>query len=76
VIHAVAKPRLVDPVAAFRERAEARALLWSLGEYTLHEAVDGLQADAERDGLPELIGSDEVQQIIAQAFAPFREVQP
>jgi hypothetical protein len=72
---AAAKPRHVDPVDAFIERAEARGLLWSLGEYTLIEAVDVLQADAERDGLLELIGQDRVQEILSTAFAPYRDAQ-
>jgi hypothetical protein len=71
---AVAKPRLVDPIDAFRERAEARAMLWSLGEYSLHEAVDVLQLDAaERAGLLDDLGQDRVQQIMAQAFSEYRE---
>ena len=69
---AVAKPRLVDPVDAFRERAEARAMLWSLGEYSLHEAVDVLQLDAERAGLLDDLGQDRVQQIMAEAFSEYR----
>jgi hypothetical protein len=43
--------RRIDPVDVFLERAEARAYLWSIGDLDLHEAVDVLQADAERDGL-------------------------
>ena len=57
---------------AFRERAWARAYLWSVGELDLHEAVDQLQRDAERDGLVGLIGQDSVQQIMADAFRPYR----
>jgi hypothetical protein len=41
----------VDLLHAFIERANARAYLWSIGEYALHEAVDQLEADALRDGL-------------------------
>jgi hypothetical protein len=59
----------IDPVAVFIARAEARALLYAAGEFDLHEAVDKLQADAERDGLIAAIGQDEVQRIIAEAFA-------
>jgi hypothetical protein len=62
-----------DPVAVFTARAEARALLWQAGEFDLHEAVDILQRDAERDGLVDQIGQDEVQRIIAAAFAPVRD---
>jgi hypothetical protein len=52
----------------FIARAEARALLWHCGEFDLHEAVDKLQADAERDGLITLLGQDAVQQIMTEAF--------
>jgi hypothetical protein len=54
-------------------RAWARAYLYSIGELTLQEAVDVLQRDAERNGLVRLIGQDAVQQIIADAFRPYRE---
>jgi len=67
---AAAKVRTVD---AFRLRAEARAMLYAAGEYSLIEAVDELQASAEASGLVAGIGQDEVQAIIAAAFAPFRE---
>jgi hypothetical protein len=72
---AAAKVRTVDPVDAFRLRCEARAMLWDAGEYTLIEAVDGLQGDAEASGLVEHVGQDQVQQIISAAFAPYREAQ-
>jgi hypothetical protein len=65
--------RRVDLVDVFIEHAEARAYLWSIGDLDLHEAVDVLQADAERDGLVERIGQDGVQEIIAAAFRSFRE---
>jgi len=49
-------------------------MLWSLGEYSLHEAVDVLQLDAaERAGLLDDLGQDRVQQIMAQAFSEYRE---
>jgi hypothetical protein len=57
---------------AFCERAEARAYLFHVGEYSLTEAVDVLQADAVRSGLVAEIGQDGVQAIIAQAFARVR----
>jgi hypothetical protein len=60
----------VDPLDAFKLRAEARAYLWVAGEYDLHEAVDVLQATAVRDGLVDRIGQDAVQEILAAAFAP------
>jgi hypothetical protein len=55
-------------LAVFIARAEARALLWQAGEMDLHEAVDELQATAERDGLVAEIGQDAVQEIITRAF--------
>jgi hypothetical protein len=62
----------VDPLDAFIERVQSRARLWSVGELTLHDAVDQLQADAVRDGLIKQIGQDAVQQIMADAFAPYQ----
>lgn len=64
--------KCVDSLDAFIERASARAYLWSIGEYELHEAVDQLEADAKRDGLNELIGIDGIQRILSEAFAPYR----
>ena len=66
---AIIRVNLLD---AFIERADARAYLWSIGELTLHEAVDVLQADAERDGLIEQIGQDQIQKILAECFASYR----
>jgi hypothetical protein len=68
---ATAKPRLVDPLAAFRARCEARAYLWSIGEIDLHEAADLLALAAEASGLD----TDEAQRIMADAFRPYRKVQ-
>jgi hypothetical protein len=59
------RPSVLD---VFIARAEARALLWQAGEFDLHEAVDELQAAAERDGLVAEIGQDAVQEIITRAF--------
>jgi hypothetical protein len=58
---------------AFTERANARAYLWSVGEYELHDAIDQLQGDANRDGIVHLIGTDAVQAILASAFRPYRD---
>jgi hypothetical protein len=63
----------VDALAVFELRAAARAPLWAEGELDLHDAVDALQASAERDGLIDRIGQDAVQAIMATAFAPFRK---
>jgi hypothetical protein len=54
----------VDLVDAFIERTKARAYLWSIGDLTLHEAVDGLI---------ERVGADTLQQILSDAFRPYRE---
>lgn len=70
---AAAKVATVDPVDAFRLRCEMRAYLFVIGEIDLHEAVDVLRLDAERDGLVELLGQDAVQTIMAGAFSPYRE---
>jgi hypothetical protein len=56
----------------FRVRAEARAILYAVGELELHEAVDKLQADAEVNGLIAEIGQDAVQHIMSEAFAKVR----
>jgi hypothetical protein len=64
----------IDPLTALIVRADARAFLWSVGEYTKHEAVDLLQRDAERDGLIALHGQDAIQQILARAFERYAEV--
>jgi hypothetical protein len=61
-----------DAVAIFSARCEARAMLWAAGEFDLHEAVDKLQHDAERDGLVADVGQDAVQEIISKAFGVVR----
>ena len=66
----------INLVDVFIERAEVRAYLWSIGELTLHEAVDVLQADAERDGLIEQIGQDQIQKILGECFASYRYGEP
>jgi hypothetical protein len=58
----------IDPLTVFKARAEARAILWAACEIDLHEAVDVLQEDAERDGLVTLLGQDAVQAILHDAF--------
>jgi hypothetical protein len=40
----------------------------------LHDAVDQLQHDAERDGLIDRLGQDAVQAIMSEAFSKNREV--
>jgi hypothetical protein len=63
----------LDPFLVFVARAEARALLWQANFMDLHEAVDKLQADAERDGLVAAIGQDRLQQILSAEFAKVRD---
>lgn len=63
----------VAPIDVLRLRAEARALLWAEGEIkSIPEAVDPLQAFAVTSGLVDEIGEDQVQRIIADAFASYR----
>ena len=47
-------------------------MLWAACEFDLHEAVEKLQHDAERDGLVADIGQDAVQGIMAEAFKRVR----
>ena len=47
----------------FRERCEARTILYEAAELSLREAVDVLQADAERTGLVNMLGQDAVQSL-------------
>ena len=61
-----------DRLAVFELRAWARARLWQVGELSLHDAVDELQAAAERDGLVDKLGQDGVQHILAEAFGRVR----
>jgi hypothetical protein len=62
----------IDPLAVFKARAKARAILWAACEIDLHEAVDVLQADAVSTGLVAGRGQDAVQRILADAFHRFR----
>lgn len=61
-----------DLVAVLELRAWARAYLWSVCEFGLHEAVDQLQADAAFEGLLDAIGQNAVQAILRDAFHQFR----
>jgi hypothetical protein len=69
----VARP--ANPVAVFKARCEARAMLYAAGEFELIEAVDVLQASAVASGVLDLIGQDAVQGLMAAAFAP-RDASP
>lgn len=62
-------PPLHNPkIEIFRERCEARALLWCSGFLHLHDAVDELERSAVDSGLVNEIGHDAVQKIMADAF--------
>ena len=76
VMTAAVAIKRINLLDVFIERAEGRAYLWSIGELSLHAAVDVLQADAEHDGLIEQIGQDQVQKNLAECFAPYRDGDP
>ena len=59
-------------LAVLVARAEARALLWLAGELDLHDALNELWHAAERHGVVAELGQDEVQRLLADAFAPVR----
>lgn len=56
-------------------RADARAILWASASLTLHDAVDELQAAAERSGLVRAVGQDHIQKIMGDAFARQRDAE-
>ena len=62
----------IQPADVFWARCEARALLYTAGEFTLHESVDPLQAAADASGLVHEIGQDAVQALMAKAFSKAR----
>jgi hypothetical protein len=66
-----ARPR-PTAIEVFEARCWARAELFAIGEYDLHEAVDVLQEAAVASGLVAKIGQDQVQEMIAEAFAKVR----
>jgi hypothetical protein len=59
----------ITPLAVFRERASARALLVESGLMNLQDAVDGLQETAVSQGLVAQHGQDEIQHILSETFA-------
>jgi hypothetical protein len=70
-------PLAPDPLAVLQLRSECRAYLWWAGLIeTIPEAVDPLQAFAVASGLVDALGADQVQQMLVDAFAPFRECEP
>jgi hypothetical protein len=71
--NAKTKATLNSTPEIFRACCGARAYLYSIGEYDLHEAVDGLQEHAERHGLIDEIGQDAVQHLMSEAFRHARD---
>jgi hypothetical protein len=69
-------PRLIVPpsaiLAQFAKRARIRASLAAAGELPLARAVGALYAQARNDGLTRRFGPDLIQQIVVDAFAPYR----
>jgi hypothetical protein len=64
------------PIDVLKLRAEARALLWAEGEIdSIPAAADPLQRYADESGLVEAIGQDTVQQVLGDAFLPYREAE-
>ena len=61
-----------EPLDIFRERCAARAYLVEIGDLAFLDTVDGLQCDAEFDGLPDQYGADAVQAVMAAAFGGTR----
>ena len=66
------RDRQAEPLDVLRVRAEARAYLFAIGDIELHEAVDVLEQYAIESGLVRKIGADLVQEIIGNAFQPYR----
>ena len=55
-------------VECWAARTIARSVLWLEGAMDLHAAVDGAWAAAERAGLVDDFGADEIQSAMALAF--------
>ena len=60
---------MIPALDVFTLRCWARAYLFAVGEFSLHEAVDVLWAAALTTGLVKNLGPDKVQTIVADAFA-------
>jgi hypothetical protein len=62
-------PNVLTPLEKFHHRCHVRAVLWQLGEFELHEAVDDLEALARELQLD----IDVAQVEMANAFAAVRD---
>lgn len=67
---AIPRPVALGDVHDFIECCDQHVWFCNEGWISLHTAVDNLQALAERWGLVDEIGQDEVQRLMANAFAP------
>lgn len=65
----IAEGEIDDPVAYFADLACDAGLQVHVGRIALHFAVDELQTCAVRSGLIDAIGQDDVQALMAEAFA-------
>lgn len=59
---------LPSALEVFELRCWARAYLFAVGEYSLHDAVDELQDFADRLGLIDQLGQDAVQAEMQRHF--------
>jgi hypothetical protein len=66
---AISEHQSAKLLIVLRERAEAKAVLIANGYLDLQSAVDELWAAAERDGLVDEFGADEVQRVLSESFA-------
>lgn len=64
--------RPAPPIDVLCLRASVRAYLWAIGDLDLQEAVDALEQYAHASGLVREIGQDLVQEVIGNAFRPYR----
>jgi len=65
-----------SPIDVLRARAEAKVLLIHNGYYQdFQSAVDELWAAAERDGLVEKFGVDEIQRVLSESFARWQQYE-
>jgi hypothetical protein len=70
-LHRISAPE-ADMVEVFRARCEAAAQAYAIGKIALLDAVDQLQDFAFTRELVELVGQDQIQAIMAEAFGPVR----
>jgi len=62
-----------DPVEAFENLCWAKAYRYGNYQVELQEVVDDLMAIAVRQGVVGIIGVDQTQSMMAEAFRPWRD---